>query len=169
MRVCQHHVLKWDEIAPIALRLSQLDTGSAGLSARIYLSYCSDTSHFPKHHRSINPCAFENLFPSIYIEGNKKSQIKLEIYWVGHLDLPELSSKKGLTAELMHQKLEQELRPGVAEYIAPEQPPGRLPEMLSLRCKPMRLSSVSRPGTAWSWLVPYASAGDWFPNMPHRR
>jgi hypothetical protein len=160
VRVCQHRVIIWDEIAPIALRLSQFDTGSVDLKARIYLPHCSDTSHFRKHHRSINSCAFANVFPSICIKGNKKSKIRLELKWVGHLDLPELSNQEGLTAELMHQKVE-EFRLGVAEYIAPEQSPGRLPEMLCLdanRCNCLQYPGQEQLDRSWS-LMPLQEIG----------
>ncbi len=162
VRVCQHRVIKWDEIAPIALRLSEFDTGSAGLAARIYLPPCNDSSHIPKHHKSISSYeGFANLFPSISIVGNKKRNINLEIEWIGHLDLPELSSRRRLTAELMHQKLTQELRPGVAEYIAPEQPPGRLPEMLCLdanRCSCLQYPGREQLDRSWS-LMPAQEIG----------
>ena len=158
VRICQHRVIKWDEIAPIALRLSEFDTGNAEVIARIYLTSCTDASHFPKHHISVSSYeGFADLFPRISIVGNKKSNIDLEIEWIGHLELPELRSRECLTAELMHQKLVQELRPGFAEYIAPELPPGRLPEMLCLdanRCNCLQYPGREQLDRSWLLMPP---------------
>jgi hypothetical protein len=93
---------------------------------------------------------------SCYRRGNSNRPIELVLLWVGHLHIPELDDKELLTAEFIHEKIEQDLRPGAAEYIAPVLPPGRLPEMLCFdpnRCSCLKYPGSEQLGSGWSLMA----------------
>lgn len=146
IRLCDHQVIKMDDVALIARSLSQLNTGESDLPGVVLcFPRCDNPSHLPKHH-GIGDTHMDYIeeYPYATIQGNYQSDIDLVLRWVGHLYLPELDDKQRLSPELVHQKLEQDIRPGAAEHIAPELPPGRLPEMLCF--DPNRCSCLSYPG-----------------------
>lgn len=158
VRFCEHRVIKWAEVALPAFGLSQLDTGSPDRQARIFLPRCYDPSHEPKKcSSSSKESANEYIHPAVFVDGNNAVNITLELEWVGHLELPELDSQQDLTPELVHQKLERELRPGVAEHVAQELPPGRLPEMSCLdpnRCDCLHYSNKDELHRGWPLMLP---------------
>lgn len=154
IRLCDHRVIKFSNVAQIADSLSQLNTGSR--RAVVYIAICKSPSHLPKHHRSgdFQP-RHADMYPCATVEGSSHGPVELVLRWVGHLSLPEMDDKEVLTAEFMHEKIKQDLRPGAAEHIAPALSTGRIPEMGCFdpnRCCCLSYPGNERLGSAWSFM-----------------
>lgn len=132
-RLCDHKVVKWAEIAPVASKLAELGTDPKSMTTSVCLPRCQNPSHFPKHHdpQSVHT-SHPNLEPTVAVV-SMVSGIFVELRWAGHLRLldpghDELGHSKRVTPHVMRQQFEQ-FRKGAAEFIARELPPGRLTEM----------------------------------------
>ncbi|KAH8680552.1 hypothetical protein BX600DRAFT_444671, partial [Xylariales sp. PMI_506] len=143
VRLCDHEVIKLDEIASMASSLSRLHIGRL---ATVHLRSCNHPSHGPRHRDGANLLAVgERTIPRDTVQGHSNGDVTLALEWAGHLNLPELDDVDLLTPELIHKKLKQDIRPGAAEHIVPELPPGRLPEMICF--DPNRCSCLHYPGS----------------------
>ncbi|KAK1764002.1 hypothetical protein QBC33DRAFT_613427 [Phialemonium atrogriseum] len=135
VRLCNHKVVK----------LAKLGIDPNAMRTTVYLPPCEDPSHIPKHHgpHSIHTL-HANIQPTVAVETTIKSNIVVELRWVGHLRLPDLGCD-----ELGHCK---RLRKGAAEFIAPELPPGRLTEMSCFdpnRCCCLQYSGLENLSHGW--------------------
>ena len=154
VRLCDHYVITWNEVINIALELRKLNTSSA----TVFLKDCKYISHAPQHMHSeiISGVNLEMLLPTVKVSGCRNENIKVDLEWLGYLDLSrtgfnEDGYNKIATPTLIRQELEK-FRQGAAEYIAPEFSPGRLTEMNCFdpnRCSCLRYAGVEQLPHGW--------------------
>ncbi|KAI1499201.1 hypothetical protein F5X99DRAFT_411368 [Biscogniauxia marginata] len=156
VRICNHRVIRWADIASIASGVSKFETGSENITPSILLFKCDHKSHIPEHHGPCAPETFgDDIYPRVMIIRDKQGRTYVEIHWIGHLRIPDLGHDEKTTPDVMRQHLKR-FRPGTAEYIAPEFPSGRLPEMNCFdpnRCCCLHYAGLEELPGSWQ-LVP---------------
>ena len=124
IRLCEHKVIKWRGISSVAKILSSIHWKCAPTAQVLR---CSHESHLPVHHGSKIFGIEEAVQPSAILEGRSRNRMTLVLSWQGHM-LVEPPCPRGTSPNHLRRQIHR-LRKGVAEYIAPEMSPGRLPEM----------------------------------------
>ncbi|KAI1076570.1 hypothetical protein F5B20DRAFT_594033 [Whalleya microplaca] len=139
IRICEHKAFKWAGIETIVNWLKRFEPESASSPVKVTLGCCKSCSHIPEHHGANSTLHHEEMYPTATIEGSSKGPITLEISWTGHLPVVERTA----TPTTLRSQFEQ-FRSGVAQFIAPERYPGRIPEMNCF--DPHRCSCLDYPG-----------------------
>ncbi|CAG9975501.1 unnamed protein product [Clonostachys byssicola] len=122
IRLCDHKVVTWDMVSKAAAQLIKVD---AKFRARIPLSRYEHPEHHSKHHKEAMKVQCPNVSPYVEIYGVEGHDLVLSLNWQGHM---VVEGDAPIKPAVLCKQLE-EFRKGVAEFIAPKLPPGRLPEM----------------------------------------
>lgn len=126
IRLCEHRVITWDDIRSAAKQLSLIDWE---LMPSVELFRCCHRSHIPVFHapQTASFAHARDSFPSASITKLSGNRLALVLRCQSHM-LVEKPCQHATTPSRLRKQL-QESRKGVAEFIAPEMAPGRLPEM----------------------------------------
>ncbi|CAG9949761.1 unnamed protein product [Clonostachys rosea f. rosea IK726] len=122
IRLCDHKMVTWEMVSKAA---KQLINVGGNFKARIQLSRCDHTDHHPKHHNLAMALQCRKVSPSAEIRGVEGHSLILSLTWQGHM---LVEGDAPIKPEVLCKQLGQ-FRKGVAQFIAPRLPPGRLPEM----------------------------------------
>ncbi len=156
IRLCDHQVLTWDTAIQTGLQLATVHTEGDAF-AKVLLVRCKHESHLPQHHTTVPSLTRHQIrYPELAIfKGRKTGTIFVSLEWHGHLllqtGLDEQGNNEVATPERLRQQLGQ-FREGVAEFIAPEFPPGRLMEMNCFdpnRCSCLRYAGMEQLPRGW--------------------
>ncbi|CAH0050848.1 unnamed protein product [Clonostachys solani] len=122
IRLCDHKVLTWEVVSKAAEQLTNID---CEFKPKIQLSRCDHTDHHPEHHNDAMKLQCPNVSPSAEIFGTGGHSLALSLTWQGHM---LVEGDAPIKPAVLCKQLGQ-FRKGVAQFIAPKLPPGRLPEM----------------------------------------
>lgn len=156
--ICGHYKVTWNDVIKTGLELARLNTREATVG----LNSCGNISHAPKHSNCKAITEFNyDAFPRVEVRGCRSTSIYIDSIWTGHLNLSEtgfdeLGYNEVATPNLIRQEL-QKFRLGVAEYLAPEFPPGRLLEMNCFdpnRCSCLHYTGVEQLPYSWQLTPP---------------
>ena len=126
VRLCTHSVLRWSDVISTGSALATLDNP---MEAKAILRVCREQAHVPDHHGACSPQVLgQTIHPTSIATGSKFHATVVSLPWTTYIRLPEHGPNKQITSEVIRRLLEK-IRLGVAQFIDPELPPGRLPEM----------------------------------------
>ncbi|EFW98767.1 f-box domain containing protein [Grosmannia clavigera kw1407] len=128
VRLCSHASVRLADVLPIVRsELQRSRLAGQPLVSKTRLLMCSHPSHQPDHQGHALPLYEpKKAAPTLYvIVDMPRAMVHLLLEWHGHLVLP---GQRPVTAEMVNDGIAK-LRVGAAEFIFPELPGGRLPEM----------------------------------------
>ncbi|TPX18710.1 uncharacterized protein E0L32_002567 [Thyridium curvatum] len=131
MRICEHKFIEWHDVSKM---VSSIERSKSDRFVEIRLHGCNHVSHHPRHHEWRSPETLNQPFClRAVVTGSEKTWIDLRVKWHGHMDMSNFpysytGDARAATPTALCARL-REFRKWAPRYIAPELPPGVLPEM----------------------------------------